>query len=74
MELNFEALEVQKWNIPTDRAQKIEEKNGFICLFIMFTPRVAVIKNGSFFVFSGITEKNQPQLRRNIKVHLKDLI
>ena len=37
MELNFEDLEIQKWNIPTDRAQKVDEKNGVICLVIMFT-------------------------------------
>ena len=27
-----------------DRAQRIDEKNGVICLVIMFTPRVMVIK------------------------------
>ena len=27
MELNFDGLETQKWNIPTDRAQRVVEKN-----------------------------------------------
>ena len=27
-----------------DRAQRVDEKNGIICLVIMFTPRVTVIK------------------------------
>ena len=31
-------------NIPTDRAQKVDGKNGVIWLFIMFTPWVMVIK------------------------------
>ena len=31
-------------NIPTDRAQKVDGKNGVICLFIVFTPWVMVIK------------------------------
>ena len=44
MELNCEALEMQKWNIPTERVQGIYEKNGVICPFTMFTPRVMVIK------------------------------
>ena len=44
MELNFESLEMQKWNIPTDRAQKVDEKNGVIYLVAMFATRVAVIK------------------------------
>ena len=26
MELNFEGLEMQKWNIPTNRAQRADEK------------------------------------------------
>ena len=43
MELNFEGLEIQKSNIPTDRAQSVDEKNRLICLAIMFTPGI----NGS---------------------------
>ena len=27
MELNFEGLEMQKWNIPKDKAQRVDEKN-----------------------------------------------
>ena len=27
MELNFEVLEVEKWNILTDKAQQLDEKN-----------------------------------------------
>ena len=36
MELNFEGPEVQKWNIPTATAQRVDEKNGAICPAIMF--------------------------------------
>ena len=43
MELNFEDLEMQKWNIPMDRTQRVDEKNGVICL-VMFTSAVMVIK------------------------------
>ena len=32
MKLNFEGLEMQKWNIPTDRTQGVDEKNRIICL------------------------------------------
>ena len=28
MEINFGALEMQKRNIPTDKAQRVDEKNG----------------------------------------------
>ena len=44
IELNFEDLETQKWNIPTDRAQKLVEKNWAIYLIIMFTPTVMTIR------------------------------
>ena len=44
MELNFEGFEMQKWKIPTDRAQMGDEKNQVVCLVIMFTPGIMVIK------------------------------
>ena len=44
MELNFDGLEMQKWNIPMDIVQRVDEKNGVIWLFIMFTLWVIVIK------------------------------
>ena len=44
MELNFERLEMQKRKIPSDRAQRVYEKNGVICLVIICTPVVIVIK------------------------------
>ena len=56
MELNFE-LNLQnatKWNIPTDRAHRLYDKNEVIYLVIMFTPRVIIIKMSKmvhFFVF-----------------------
>ena len=30
--------------LSTDTAERVDEKNGVICLFIMFTPRLVVIK------------------------------
>ena len=54
MQLNFEGLQMQKWNIPTDRAQRAYEKNGIICLVMVFTSRLMVIKmikNSSFSLF-----------------------
>ena len=59
MKLNCESLEIQKWNIPTDRTQKVNEKNKIICL-VIFTSRVMVIKmtkNDSFFAFSADDSK-----------------
>ena len=62
MELNFEGLKIQKWNIATDGTQRVDEKNGFICLVIMLTPRVMVIKMSKM----AETAINQSQFRQNI--------
>ena len=54
LKLNFESFGMQRWNKPIDRVQRVDEKNVFICLVIMFTSRVLVIKmsnNGSFLYF-----------------------
>ena len=63
-ELNFEGLEMQNQNIPTDRAQKLDGKNGTICLVIMFTPRdmgIKMSKMANFLCFLLMTGKNQLQ-------------
>ena len=66
MELNFERIEMQKWNIPTDRAERVDGQNGVICLVIMFTLRVMVIKMSKmahFLYFQLIPAKNQSQFK-----------
>ena len=43
-----------------DKIQRVDEKNGVICLVVMFTPRVMVIemsKMAHFLYFLLITEK-----------------
>ena len=69
LEQNFEGLEIQKWNIPNDTAQRVDEKNGVICLVIMFTPKSMVIKmlklaHNLYFLL--LTAKNQSQFGQNI--------
>ena len=47
-------------NIPTDRTQRLEEKNWFICLVVMFAPGIMVIKMSKmahFLYFLPITIK-----------------
>ena len=57
MELNFEVLQMQRQNIPTDRVWSLDEKNGIICLVIMFTFRVMANKMSKNFVFSANDRK-----------------
>ena len=37
IELNVKGLEMQKMNLSTGRAHRVDEKNGVICLVILFT-------------------------------------
>ena len=52
-------------NIPTDRTQKVDEKNGVICLVIMFTPRVMVIKMSRWLI-SVFSADDSKKLGQNI--------
>ena len=39
MELNFEGLEMEKWNIPTDRAQRVDGKNwSHLSSYYVYSP------------------------------------
>ena len=56
------------WSILTDRAQRVDEKNGFIYL-VMFTPRVMVIKMSKmahFMYFLLDTAKYESQFGQDI--------
>ena len=60
---------MQKWNISTYRAQRVDEKNDVICL-VMFTPKVMVIrmsKMAHLMYFLLNTEKNRPSLGKIFK-------
>ena len=68
---------MQKLNLPADRAQRVDEKNGIICLVIMLASGVIVIimsKMAHFLYFLLMPANNQSQFGENIYVHLKDLI
>ena len=77
IELNFEGLEMQKWNIPTDRAQKRDTKNGVICLVMMSTPGVMVIKMSKmahFFNFLLMTANSKSKFWEIIQAELNNLV
>ena len=57
VKLNFEGLRIQKWDIQTHRAQRVDEKNGVICLVIMLSPRVTVIKMSKMAYFLATAKK-----------------
>ena len=68
MELNFEGLDMHKWNIPTGTAQRVDEKNRITFLVIMFTNGVMVIKISKkthFLYFCWWQQKISHSLRLN---------
>ena len=44
MNMNFEYFQIQKWILETVIAEKVDEKNLFICLVSMFTSWLMVLK------------------------------
>ena len=59
---------MQKWNLATDRVQRVDERNDVIRL-VMFTHRVLVIKMSKmahFMYFLLDTAKNQSQFAQDI--------
>ena len=62
IELNFKGAEMRKLNILMDRTQRADEKNEIICLVIMFTHGVMVIKIvelGQFLYFLLMAAKKK---------------
>ena len=60
-----------------DRAQRLDGKNEVICLVIVFTLQVMVIKMSKmahFWSLLVMPTKNQSQFGQNIYMELKDLI
>ena len=67
IKLIFEGLEMQKWNIPTDRPRRVYEK-GVICLVIMFATGGMVTKMSKMadiLYFLLMIAKNQSQFGQN---------
>ena len=44
IKINFDYFQIQKWMLQTVRAEKVDEKNGVICLVSMFPSWVMVLK------------------------------
>ena len=44
MKMNFDYFQIQKWMLQTVRVEKVDEKNGVICLVSMFSSWVMVRK------------------------------
>ena len=55
MELNFGFLEMQKWNIPLDRAQRVDEKMASCASYYVFCHQQKIQKMSHFGILMTIT-------------------
>ena len=76
VELNLKVLEMHKWNIQTDRVQRVDKKNCIICPFIMFNPKIMVMnisKMTHFCIFCWWQQKISHSLGKMFKCIWKNL-
>ena len=58
----YQDLQMQKWNIPMDRAQRVDERNGVICLVVSYYwSNIKMLKMAHFLYFLLMTAENQSQ-------------
>ena len=69
-------FEIQNWNLSADRAQRVHEKNGVICL-VMFTSRIMVIKMSKMALdianalSAGYSKKSAPVWARYLSAYVR---
>ena len=66
MKMNFDYFQIQKWMLQTVRAEKVDEKNGVICLVSMFPSWVMVFKlskKGHFLQFCADLSKKSKSVK-----------
>ena len=77
MKKNLSNFQIQKWISQTVWTQKVDEKNGVICLVSFFASWVMVLKLPKivhFCKFVLSSARNLNPLKQFIYIHLKDLI
>ena len=61
--MNVDYFQLQKWILQTAKVEKVDEKNGFICLAFMFPSWVMVLKLSkkvNFMQFCDLVKKSKP--------------
>ena len=73
LKINFEYFWIQKWMLQTVRAEKVDEKNGVICLVSIFPSWVMVLRLCKKFIFCNfvLTSARNLPISKFIKNKLK---
>ena len=59
IKMNFDYFQIQKWMFKTARVEKVDEKNGVICLVSMFPSWVMVCKLSKKYIFYNFLQKSK---------------
>ena len=75
--MNFDYFQIQKWMLQTVRAEKVNEKNGVICLVSMFHSWVMVFnlsKKIHFLQYCADLSKKSNSIKAITDIGLKGLV
>ena len=71
--MNLKYFQIQKWMLQADRAEKVDEKNGVICVVFMF-PSWNCWKNCIISILCWPQQKSLSMLKQFTYMHLKRLV
>ena len=78
LKMNLKYFQIQKWMLQADRAEKVDEKNGVICVVFMFPSWVMILelsKKVHFFQFcADLSKKSLSMLKQFTYMHLKPFV
>ena len=75
--MNFKYFQIQKWMLQAGRAEKVDEKNGVICVVSMFLSWVMIFKLSkkcTFSIFCWPKQNSLSMLKQFTYMHLKGLV
>ena len=77
LKMNFKYFQIQKWMLRTGWAEKVDTKNGVICIIFMFPSLVMILKLSKKCIFSILCwpqQKNLSKLKQFTHKYLKGLV
>ena len=77
LKMNFKYFQIQKWMLQAGRAEKVDEKNGVICVVSMFLSWVMIFKLSkkcTFSIFCWPKQNSLSMLKQFTYMHLKGLV
>ena len=75
--MNFQYFQIQKWMLQAGRAERVDEKNGVICVVFKFPSRVMTFKLSKKCIFSILCwpqQKNLSMLKQFTYMHMKGFV